>query len=87
MTGCRRWLFPALLTVAVAVSPAFAQTGTSSISGTVTDNSGGVIPGATVVVTPEAGASFNTVTNSQGVFAIPALTPGVYKVTVTLQGF
>jgi hypothetical protein len=87
MRWCKQWLFPAIVMVAVVVSPAYAQSGTSSITGTVTDNSGGVIPGATVVVTPEAGESFNTVSNSQGQFTVPSLKPGVYKVTVTLQGF
>lgn len=72
----------------LAVSPAFAQgTTTSSITGTVVDAGGGVIPGATVVVNTEMGTTFNVVTNAQGVFSVPALQPGTYKVTVSLQGF
>src|SRR5688572_18831183 len=72
----------------LAVSPAFAQgTTTSSITGTVVDAGGGVIPGATVVVNTEMGTTFNVVTNAQGVFSVPALQPGTYKVTVALQGF
>ena len=86
MNWCRKWLFPLLIAV-VAVSPTFAQTGTSSITGNVTDESGGVIPGATVVVADAQGKTFNTVTNTQGSFSIPALTPGTYTVTVTLEGF
>jgi hypothetical protein len=75
---------------AVVVSPAYAYAqggGSSSITGTVTDNSGGVIPGATVVVTDASGGRYETVSNSQGAFSIPSLTPGTYKVTVTLTGF
>jgi hypothetical protein len=75
--------------LALAAGPAFAQgSSTSSISGTVVDSGGGVIPGATVLVTGEAaGSSFTTTTNHEGLFSVPALNPGTYKVTVTLQGF
>jgi hypothetical protein len=69
-------------------APAFGQAAsTATISGTVVDSGGGVIPGATVVVTNEAGAKLETVTNSQGVFNIPAVTAGAYKVSVSLSGF
>jgi Carboxypeptidase regulatory-like domain/TonB dependent receptor/TonB-dependent Receptor Plug Domain len=87
----RQWLTKmviGIIAAVVAVAPAFAQgTTTSSISGTVVDNGGGVIPGATVVVSNAAGNTFNTITNGEGAFSIPALTPGTYKVTVTLSGF
>src|SRR5687768_18469987 len=83
----RQWS-AALLVAALGVSPAFAQGGTtSSITGTVTDSGGGVIPGATVNVAGEAGVKATVTTNANGVFTIPALIPGTYKVTVTLQGF
>jgi len=78
----------ALVLVAVPSALAFAQaSATSSISGIVVDSAGGAIPGATVVVTNAAGATFETVSNEVGVFAVPALGAGVYKVTVTLAGF
>jgi hypothetical protein len=72
------------------VSPAYGQGGsaTSSLSGKVVDRDGGMVPGATVVVTNTAtGVAFNTVTNSTGSFAAPALDPGTYKVAVSLSGF
>jgi hypothetical protein len=65
---------------------AFAQ-GASSISGTVVDSGGGAIPGAAVVAKNESGATFEAVTNSEGVFNIPAVPAGAYKITVTLTGF
>jgi hypothetical protein len=77
----------ALGLLVVAAAPAFGQAATSSISGTVVDSGGGVIPGATVVATDQSGAQFKAVTNSEGVFAIPALNAGAYKVSVTLSGF
>jgi hypothetical protein len=76
----------ALLTWTAA--PAFGQaSSTSVISGVVTDSGGGVIPGATVVVTNEAGVKFQAMTNAEGAFTVPALTAGAYKVSVSLSGF
>src|SRR5262249_8646112 len=83
----RKWPVAALLIAAAIVCPVLAQSGTSSITGNVTDTQGGVIPGATVVATGASGAQFTTVSNSQGAFSIPALAAGTYKVTVSLQGF
>ena len=79
----------AIAILAWSAGPAFAQGGaTSSISGTVIDSGGGVIPGATVVVKNNAsGTTFNTVTNSAGTFSVPALDAGTYTVTVSLSGF
>ena len=69
-------------------SAAYAQgSSNSSISGTVVDSGGGAIPGAAVVVKGESGATFEAVTNSEGVFNIPAVNAGSYKLTVTLTGF
>jgi Carboxypeptidase regulatory-like domain len=63
-----------------------AQTSTS-ISGTVVDAAGGVIPGAAVVATNASGVSFESLTNAEGVFNIPSIAAGKYNVTVTLAGF
>src|SRR5688572_24993930 len=65
-----------------------AQSGsTSSINGTVVDTGGGAIPGAAVLIKNEAGASFETVTNGEGFFSVPAVPAGSYTVTVSLTGF
>jgi hypothetical protein len=67
---------------------ALAQgTATSSISGTVVDSAGGAVPGVTVVAKNEAGATFETVTNAEGVFSLPSMNPGTYTLTVSLTGF
>ncbi|MCR4375476.1 MAG: TonB-dependent receptor, partial [Acidobacteria bacterium] len=66
---------------------AFAQA-TTSLSGVVKDSAGGVIPGATVVVTENStGTSYETVTNATGVYSIPGLQAGTYTVTASLTGF
>jgi hypothetical protein len=69
--------------------PALAQTGaTSSLSGTVVDTSGGLIPGASINLKNDAtGAEFDTVTDEQGIFLLPAVPPGTYTLTTTLMGF
>ncbi len=67
---------------------AFAQaTSTGSISGTVVDPAGALIPGATVVVKSASGTTYETTTNAEGVFSVPALSAGVYTVTASLEGF
>ena len=62
----------------VVPSSVLAQGGaTSSISGVVSDAGGGVLPGATVIVTSNAtGTKFEAVTNSTGAYTVPALLRG-----------
>src|SRR6202522_2833642 len=61
---------------------------TGSLSGTVMDSTGAVIPGATVTVTDLAkGTSFNTKAQSDGNFAFQALPIGTYSLTITSSGF
>src|SRR5262245_56939810 len=70
-------------------SDAFGQGGDMSlISGVVTDEGGGVLPGATVIVSSNAtGSKFESTTNQSGAYAVPSLSAGVYTITVTLAGF
>jgi hypothetical protein len=78
----------AALTVMVGAS-AYAQGSFfTSLSGTVVDSSGGVIPGANVKIRNNGtGEEVNTVSASDGGFNAPSLSGGVYTVTVTLMGF
>src|SRR5262245_49306998 len=79
----------ALLILAFASSLAQAQGSFfSSLSGTVADSSGAVIPGADVKIKNNGtGAEYDTVTASDGGFTIPSLPGGTYTVTVSLMGF
>ena len=77
----------ALVLALVTGSSAFAQGSTSSISGTVVDSAGGAIPGAAVVVKNQSGVSFEAISNGEGLFSVPGVSPGVYTVTVSLSGF
>lgn len=75
--------------IATATTLAGAQgSATSSISGVVKDSGGGVIPGASVVVTSNAtDTRFETITNSTGAYSVPALPAGTYTVSASLEGF
>jgi hypothetical protein len=68
---------------------AYAQGSTTqTLSGTVVDSSGAVIPGADVAAKHTGtGVVTNAVSNTEGAFAMPSLRIGNYTVTVTLQGF
>jgi Carboxypeptidase regulatory-like domain len=65
-----------------------AQAPTGTIAGIVTDQSGAVLPGATVTVTnKDTGASRVAQSGADGAFSIPALPPGPYDVLIELSGF
>jgi len=77
-----------VLLLGVAASPAFAQIGTSTITGRVTDASGAVLPNATVTVVQEnTNFKFNAVSNNEGIYHVLSLQPGLYTLTFELQGF
>ena len=67
---------------------AHAQRFTAELSGTVVDDSGAALPGASVSATNEAsGDQRRTVTNGEGFFALAALPTGSYTVLFEMQGF
>ena len=67
---------------------AHAQVTGATVSGTVTDPSGGVVSGAAVTATDNATAiTKNVTTDSAGLFAIPNLVPGTYDFKVSATGF
>ncbi|MDP2390078.1 MAG: carboxypeptidase-like regulatory domain-containing protein, partial [Acidobacteriota bacterium] len=71
------------------VTPIVASAQTSTISGTVRDASGGVLPGVTVEASSPAliEKTRATVTSGSGAYSILALRPGVYSITYSLPGF
>ena len=59
-----------------------------SLSGTVSDTQGGVLPGATVTLTDQSSRTTQTtVTNDQGVFVFAAVSAATYSLKVEMQGF
>jgi Carboxypeptidase regulatory-like domain/TonB dependent receptor len=68
--------------------PVFAQGNAGRILGSVTDQSGGVIAGATVTVTDvQRGISRTLTTDQAGEYAAPNLLPGTYAVRAEVKGF
>ncbi len=77
-----------LILVAIGITTVFAQTGTSSITGTVRDANGAIVPGATVTAKSEATGVVNTTaTTDSGLYAFSSLPVGLYTITVEKQGF
>ncbi len=81
----RRILATVFLALLVA-SPALAQTG--QINGVVTDNTGGVVPGATVkAVETATGISRETVSGADGRYNFTSLRPSTFDISAELSGF
>src|SRR5487761_12789 len=67
---------------------AYAQVAGGTLSGTITDPTGAVIPQVQVSIRNTAtGITTNVVTNSAGLYTAPNLVPGPYEVTVSARGF
>jgi hypothetical protein len=77
------------IVVCAAGNRTYAQGGTTqTLSGTVVDSTGAVIPGADIAAKHlGTGVVATAVSNAEGLFSIPSLQIGTYTVTVTLQGF
>ncbi|MGH9944983.1 MAG: carboxypeptidase regulatory-like domain-containing protein, partial [Pyrinomonadaceae bacterium] len=79
------------LLFALCLSPfalARAQSATATLSGTITDERGAVVPGATVTATsPATGLQRQATTSGDGTFSIPLLPPAAYTLLVEQQGF
>lgn len=64
------------------------STNGGSIQGSITDNTGAVVSGASVVIASvDTGTSTNLKTDSRGYYSVGPLNPGTYKVTIAAQGF
>ncbi|HVW06965.1 MAG TPA: carboxypeptidase-like regulatory domain-containing protein [Bryobacteraceae bacterium] len=78
-------------TIAVAIAfavPAFGQLDSGTFSGRVTDPSAATVPNAAVsVVNTSTNFVSDTKTNGEGLYEIPSLRPGTYRMSVTAQGF
>jgi hypothetical protein len=76
-----------ILTSMLRVAPAHAQA-SGQINGSITDATGGVLPGVTVEATNTAtGVTRSAISGADGLYTIPLLPPGNYNVKASLQGF
>ncbi|MCU1310744.1 MAG: hypothetical protein JWO20_1869 [Candidatus Angelobacter sp.] len=80
--------FAALLVAFTLLAvPVFAQT-SARLDGTIQDQTGAVVPNAKIsALNIKTHAEENATSNSQGIFTIPTLTPGIYNVTIEAAGF
>ena len=80
-------MFAVVMIIMLGIS-AVAQSVSGSISGAVTDLTGGVLVGATVTLqSDKTGAARTATTNEEGRFAFAALEPGVYTILIEQRGF
>jgi hypothetical protein len=76
------------LAILLLCTPAFSQGNTGRILGTVTDQTGGVVAGATVsVIDTERGVTRTLTSDDAGEYNAPNLTPGMYTVRAEAKGF
>src|SRR5258708_3142614 len=60
----------------------------AAVTGLVTDPNGRSVPGVAVIITNLAtNVASRTVTNDQGIYRVPSLQPGIYRITVDKDGF
>ncbi|MDT7812486.1 MAG: hypothetical protein QOJ42_2402, partial [Acidobacteriaceae bacterium] len=77
-----------LITIAATLGLLAQGGATGTILGTVTDNTGSVVAGASVtVINIATGAAHRTQTGAAGDYSVPDLNPGVYRVTFETSGF
>src|SRR5262245_65801469 len=82
----RRILGMALGLLAALAPLASAQTNSGNIYGTVTDESGAVLPGVSVAIKSNTIGARSTTSGTKGDFRFLKLAPDTYKLTVTLSG-
>jgi len=87
LKGFFRYTIAALAALLFASIAAFGQSDTGSLSGTVRDQNGAVVPGAAVTAKNQStGDERATTSNTDGTFSIPALRAAAYTVTATTTG-
>jgi hypothetical protein len=86
MFNLRRICF-SLLAVALMISGAPAQQTTGTLKGVLTDDSGAVIPAASVALTGSGGVSKTAQSQADGSYSFMGLAPGQYSVHVAFPGF
>ena len=85
----RRMMVAVLAALAVvSASPVLAQQASAGMQGKVVDESGGALPGVTIVITHEGSGQFRqVVSNADGTYYVTGVLPGPYKIVAELSGF
>ena len=89
--GLFKYRRPVLLLTVLALTLttiAYAQRDMGTITGTITDAQGGVVPNAKITITEVAtGLKYDVQSSSDGTYIRPALKPGTYSITAEAKGF
>src|SRR5258705_11665892 len=81
-------LVPAVFSVLLCAGFVFGQATSGTISGTITDERGAVVPGAAVLIkNSETGLERRVESNESGYYRVVGLSPGNYEVSIERQGF
>jgi hypothetical protein len=87
-TKCGRAFWPLALLLFLHCAPLSGQSDTATLSGRITDPSGAVIAGVSVVATnTDSGLKVSSQTNESGIYVVLDLHPGNYTVAVEKPGF
>src|SRR5436190_18524854 len=85
---CASWIIVSALALGIFASTSSAQTSLATLRGSVADQQGGVLPGATVTVRQiDTNTTRTSVTETTGQYFLTALPAGSYELTVELAGF
>ncbi len=77
-----------IITFQSSLTTVYAQGGTATLSGTVTDQNDAVVPGVNVaVISITQGFQRAATTNREGIYVVPLLPPGTYTVKAEREGF
>src|SRR5215204_406257 len=83
-----RFVFLSLMIISVSVAAFSQQAANATLTGTITDQAGALIPGAQITATHKAtGVKRETVSNENGLYVFSNMTPGDYEVTLDAKGF
>lgn len=88
LLGCRRSVFLLTALALIFTTLAYAQRDMGTITGTITDTQGGVVPDAKITITEAAtGLKYEVQSSTDGTYIRPALKPGIYTITAEAKGF
>ena len=80
-------LFGAVFSICLLFSISIMAQTTGSVAGTVSDQTGALVPNATVTVKGTTGQEFTVNTGNNGTYRIPAVPNGIYTVSIASTGF
>jgi hypothetical protein len=88
VSAVTRFLARIVILIPLLCATAFSQVDSGQVAGSVTDDSGAVVPGAAVTVTnPASGSHRATLSSGTGSYIFVGLEPGTYRVSVTAGAF